>query len=90
MKREQLLSAGNVLVTVVGDTAYTVALHRCSPDEWRLPNGKLGPGETPRQAAIREAAQETGLAAEPQELVGRTDYEYVERRAAAGFVGESP
>ncbi|MFJ9724968.1 NUDIX hydrolase [Streptomyces sp. NPDC101209] len=31
---------------------------------WELPGGKIDPGETPRQAAVRELLEETGQAAE--------------------------
>jgi len=32
-------------------------------DTWGIPGGARGPGETARQAALREAAEETGLGA---------------------------
>ena len=66
------------MLTVVADTPYTVVLHRCTPDEWRLPKGKLRAGETPPQAAVREVEEEIGITAEAHELVGRTEYGYVE------------
>lgn len=37
---------------------------------WVTPGGGMDPGETERQTAVRELAEETGLAATPQELVG--------------------
>jgi len=32
-----------------------------APNKWGLPGGKIEPGETPRQAAIRETKEETTL-----------------------------
>ena len=56
--------------------------------EWSIPGGVLEVGETIRQAAVREALEETGLAVEVGELLGvydrilrdadeRTRYHYV-------------
>ena len=56
--------------------------------EWSIPGGVLEVGETLRQAAVREALEETGLAVEPADLLGvydrvlrdadeRTIYHYV-------------
>ncbi len=78
MESDQLLSAGGVLLTVIGATSYTVVLHRRDPDEWRLPKGKLHPGETSQGAAVREVQEETGITAQAHDLVGQTEYEYVE------------
>lgn len=41
--------------------------------EWSIPGGVLEVGETLRQAAVREAREETGLVVEPQELLGVFD-----------------
>lgn len=48
--------------------------------EWSLPGGVLECGETLRQAAVREAREETGLTVEPGELLGV--YERVTRDEA--------
>ncbi len=37
---------------------------------WFTPGGGLHEGETPREAAAREAAEETGYVLEPRELIG--------------------
>ncbi|MET9930343.1 MULTISPECIES: NUDIX domain-containing protein [unclassified Streptomyces] len=36
--------------------------------QWHAPSGKLDPGETPLQAAVRELREETGLHALPEAL----------------------
>jgi 8-oxo-dGTP diphosphatase len=41
--------------------------------EWSIPGGVLEVGEMLRQAAIREAREETGLEVEPGELLGVFD-----------------
>ena len=56
--------------------------------EWSIPGGVLEVGETVREAAVREAREETGLTVEPGDLLGvfdrvlpdetgRTKYHYV-------------
>ena len=50
--------------------------------QWALPGGRLDPGETPEQAALRELEEELGLALPPEHLLGRLD-DYPTR---SGFV----
>jgi len=38
-----------------------VVVHRPRYDDWSLPKGKLDPGETWEQAALREVTEEVGL-----------------------------
>jgi ADP-ribose pyrophosphatase YjhB (NUDIX family) len=42
-------------------------------DEWSIPGGVLEVGELVREAAVREAREETGLTVEPGELLGVYD-----------------
>lgn len=46
---------------------------------WDMPKGKLDPGETPEQAAVREVKEETGLStAVPIEFLAHTWHTYEE------------
>jgi ADP-ribose pyrophosphatase YjhB (NUDIX family) len=50
---------------------------------WSLPGGHIEPGETAAAAALREVAEETGVAAE---LLGLADVRDIIRRDQAGLV----
>jgi putative (di)nucleoside polyphosphate hydrolase len=41
-------------------------------DAWQMPQGGIDPGETPRQAALRELAEETGIPEEAVDIRGET------------------
>ncbi|HKV10288.1 MAG TPA: CoA pyrophosphatase [Thermoanaerobaculia bacterium] len=41
--------------------------------QWALPGGRLDPGETPEQAALRELEEELGLTLPPEHLLGCLD-----------------
>lgn len=58
-----MIEAAGGVVWRHGDTGTVEVLlvHRPRYDDWSLPKGKLDPGETPRQAALREVEEETGL-----------------------------
>ena len=58
--------------------AEIAVIHRPTQDDWSLPKGKLEPGETAEQAALREVEEETGLHARIVRPLGCT--EYVDRR----------
>jgi 8-oxo-dGTP diphosphatase len=53
-------AAGGV---VVRDGRVAV-VHRPKYDDWSLPKGKLDPGESSEEAALREVEEETGLRCE--------------------------
>jgi putative (di)nucleoside polyphosphate hydrolase len=38
-------------------------------DAWQMPQGGIDAGETPREAALRELAEETGIAPEQAEII---------------------
>lgn len=39
---------------------------------WQMPQGGIDPGETPREAALRELAEETGIAPDRVEILAET------------------
>jgi 8-oxo-dGTP diphosphatase len=108
MKREfpeiPLVGVGAIII----EDARLVLVKRAHPPlqaEWSIPGGVLEVGELMRQAAVREAREETGLTVEPGELLGvydrivrdadeRVQYHYVLidflcRRVAGGLAAAS-
>ena len=55
-------AAGGVVWKATSKGVVKVLLvHRPRYDDWSFPKGKLDPGESHRQAALREVEEETGL-----------------------------
>lgn len=51
-----------------------LVVHRPRYDDWTIPKGKLDPGETWEQAALREVEEETGLRCDLGEPVAEVRY----------------
>jgi len=54
---DEVQAAGGVLVR----DGMVALVHRPKYEDWTLPKGKLDPGESFEQAALREVEEETGL-----------------------------
>ena len=57
-----------------GEGIEVLVVHRPRYDDWSLPKGKLDPGETFEQAAIREVEEETGLRCKIERALGESFY----------------
>ena len=57
----QVKASGGVVWRRVGDDVQVVVVHRPRYDDWSLPKGKLDPGESWEEAALREVQEEVGL-----------------------------
>jgi 8-oxo-dGTP diphosphatase len=72
----EVRAAGGVLIR----DGAVLLVHRPQYGDWTLPKGKLDPGESWEEAALREVEEETGLACELGEELGRTYYRDSEGR----------
>jgi 8-oxo-dGTP diphosphatase len=59
--KDDILAAGGVIVDESTDSRRVLLVHRPQYDDWSFPKGKLDPGETVEEAALREVNEETGL-----------------------------
>jgi 8-oxo-dGTP pyrophosphatase MutT (NUDIX family) len=72
---ETVRAAGGVVYRPRDDGAVEVAvIHRPKYDDWTLPKGKLEPGESDEEGAIREVEEETGLRGVIERRVGAVSY----------------
>lgn len=67
-----LVGVGAIIVEA-GRVVLVKRAHPPIQGQWSIPGGVLEIGETVREAAIREAREETGLLVEPGELLGVYD-----------------
>ncbi|MBI4039150.1 NUDIX hydrolase [Candidatus Daviesbacteria bacterium] len=72
MKRE--FSAGGIVFNQQGQVLLT---KHSQNKHWSFPKGLIDPGQTSKQAAVREVKEEGGVAAEIIDKVGYSKYVYV-------------
>lgn len=76
---EIVRAAGGIVVRASTTGGWEVALiHRPLHRDWSLPKGKLEPGESAQECALREVREETGWTCTLGRFVG--EVEYVDRR----------
>lgn len=56
-----IVAAGGIIVDESSGSRRVLLVHRPRYDDWSFPKGKLDPGETIEEAALREVREETGL-----------------------------
>ena len=61
MSEKRIEAAGGVVMRRGPEETEIVVVHRPRYDDWSFPKGKLDPGETFEEAALREVREETGL-----------------------------
>jgi 8-oxo-dGTP diphosphatase len=72
---EQVRAAGGLVRRRQEDgTDEILIVHRPRYDDWSFPKGKLEPGESDEEAAIREVEEETGLKCRLDREVATTRY----------------
>ena len=68
---DRIEAAGGVVVR----DGQVALVHRPRYDDWTLPKGKVDPGESFEQAAVREVEEETGLRAHLVRELQSTTYD---------------
>jgi 8-oxo-dGTP diphosphatase len=67
-------AAGGVVRRGTRDDPEVLLVHRPSYGDWSLPKGKLKPGETDEECALREVEEETGVCCELEGELGTSSY----------------
>jgi 8-oxo-dGTP diphosphatase len=71
---EVILAAGGIVWRDGARGREIVLIHRPRHGDWTLPKGKLDPGESWQEAAVREVEEETGLSVTLGDFAGSCSY----------------
>jgi polyphosphate kinase len=69
-----VVAAGGILTRPSDDQTEVLLVHRPAYDDWSFPKGKVDPGESDADAALREVLEETGITAEIGESLSPIGY----------------
>jgi len=72
----EILAAGGVVVDNKAAPPRVLLVHRPRYDDWSFPKGKLDPGETVEEAALREVLEETGIRCKIVRKIDTLRYSY--------------
>lgn len=67
-------------IAVFAPTRELLLCHVTGQRHWDLPKGGIHPDETPRQAAVRETAEEAGLVFDPDTLIDLGRFAYLAKK----------
>jgi 8-oxo-dGTP diphosphatase len=67
-------AAGGLVVRESENGREILVVHRPAYDDWSFPKGKLEPGESEEDAAVREVEEETGLRGHLDRELATTHY----------------
>jgi 8-oxo-dGTP diphosphatase len=70
----EVRAAGGIPWRQEGDELEVLVIHRPRYGDWTFPKGKLDPGETWEQAAVREVWEETAIVAVLDVEIAGTEY----------------
>ena len=71
---EHVRAAGGVVVRDGDEGPEVLIVHRPRYDDWTFPKGKLEPGESEEEGALREVEEETGLRCALEQELDTTEY----------------
>lgn len=76
LRHDTQISAGGVLYRETPRGVQVCLIAKHSGRVWALPKGRLSPGESPQDAAVREVLEETGHSAAILETLGSIEYDF--------------